>query len=148
MVEQTNKTKEAWYDECVALYEDGELAQAVAELKKLTAAHADYGLAWLALAVYSQKKGDDVAALEAMKQACELEQEDPFYFTAFSALALKCGDHELAEDALMKVQEARFAAQMKKMNELRKQELAARKELEERARQAEAETEGAEEKPE
>lgn len=126
MSDSTNKTKEDWYDECVALQQDGELAQAVSELKRLIEAHPDYGLARLALAVFAQQKGDDELALESMQKACELEMDDPFYFTAFSSLALKCGSRELAEDALMKAHEARLAAQMKKMSELRKKELADR----------------------
>jgi len=127
---ETIKAKEIWYDECVALQQNGELAQAISELKKLLDVYSDYGLAWLALAVFSQEKGDDEGTISAMQKACELEQEDPFYFTAFSALAIKCGSHELAEEALMKAQEARFAAQLKKMNELRKKELAEREENE------------------
>lgn len=127
---ETIKAKELWYDECVALQQNGELPQAISELKKLLDAYPGYGLAWLALAVFSQEKGDDEGTIEAMQKACELEQEDLFYFTAFSALAIKCGSHELAEDALMKAQEARFAAQLKKMNELRKKELAEREEAE------------------
>ena len=126
MSDLTNKTKEDWYDQCVAIFDDGELAQALSELQKLIEVYPDYGLARLALAVYAQKKGDEKLAIESMQKACELEQEDPFYSTAFSALAIKCGSHELAEEALMKAQEARFAAQMKKMNELRKKELADR----------------------
>ena len=128
MSDSTNKTREDWYDECVALQQDGELAQAVSELKRLVEAHPDYGLARLALAVFAQQKGDEELALESMQKACELEQDDPFYFTAFSALAIKCGSRELAEEALWKAQEARMAAQMKKMSELRKKELADREE--------------------
>ena len=122
------KSKEEWYDDCVALQQNGELAQAISELKRMLAVYPDYPLGYLALAVFSQDKGDDKATLEAMEKACELEQDDPFYFTAFSSLAIKCGNHELAEEALMKAQEARFAAQLRKMNELRKQELRERDE--------------------
>ena len=116
-------TKEEWYDQCVALQQDGELGRAVAELKKMLEVYPDFALGYLALAVFSQEKGDDEGTLNAMQKACELEQEDPFYFTAFSSLAIKCGNHELAEEALMKAQEARFASQLRKMNELRKKEL-------------------------
>ncbi len=121
-------TKEEWYDQCVALQQDGELGRAVAELKKMLEVYPDYALGYLALAVFSQEKGDDEGTLNAMQKACELEQEDPFYFTAFSSLAIKCGNHELAEEALMKAQEARFASQLRKMNELRKKELHDREE--------------------
>ena len=121
-------TKEEWYDRCVALQQDGELGRAVAELKKMLEVYPDFALGYLALAVFSQEKGDDEGTLNAMQKACELEQEDPFYFTAFSSLAIKCGNHELAEEALMKAQEARFASQLRKMNELRKKELRDREE--------------------
>ena len=121
-------TKEEWYDRCVALQLDGELGRAVAELKKMLEVYPDFALGYLALAVFSQEKGDDEGTLNAMQKACELEQEDPFYFTAFSSLAIKCGNHELAEEALMKAQEARFASQLRKMNELRKKELRDREE--------------------
>lgn len=130
MTEQ-NKSKEEWYDDCVALQQEGELAKAISELKKLIEVYPDYPLAYLALAVFSQDKGDDEATLAAMEKACELEQNDPFYFTAFSSLAIKCGNHELAENALMKAQEARFASQLKRMNELRKKELKEREEAKE-----------------
>ena len=121
-------TKEEWYDRCVALQQDGELGRAVAELKKMLEVYPDFALGYLALAVFSQEKGDDEGTLNAMQKACELEQEDSFYFTAFSSLAIKCGNHELAEEALMKAQEARFASQLRKMNELRKKELRDREE--------------------
>ena len=47
----TTKSKETWYDECVALQQNGELALAVAELRKLVDVYPDYPLARLALAV-------------------------------------------------------------------------------------------------
>ncbi len=134
---EQNKSKEEWYDDCVALQQEGELAQAISELKKLLEVYPDYALAYLALAVFSQEKGDDAGTLAAMEKACELEQNDPFYFTAFSSLAIKCGDHELAETSMMKAQEARFAAQLKKMNELRKKELREREEAKEQETQSE-----------
>ncbi len=128
MVDSSSKTRTEWYDECVALQQDGDLAAAVSELKKLVEAHPDYGLARLALGVFLYQKGDEEGALEALKEACELEQDDPFYFTALSAVAIKLGDHERAEAALMQAQEIRIAAQIKKMRELRDQENAAREE--------------------
>ena len=128
MVESSSKTRTEWYDECVALQQEGDLGAAVSELKRLVAAHPDYGLARLALGVFLYEKGDEEGALEALKKACELEQDDPFYFTALSAVAIKLGDHERAEAALMQAQEIRIAAQIKKMRELRDKEVAAREE--------------------
>ena len=128
MVESSGKNRTEWYDECVALQQEGELAAAVSELRKLVEAHPDYGLARLALGVFLYQKGDEEGALESLKTACELEQDDPFYFTALSAVAIKLGDHDRAEAALMQAQEIRIAAQIKKMRELRDKELAAREE--------------------
>ncbi|MDO4424646.1 MAG: hypothetical protein Q4D17_02635, partial [Planctomycetia bacterium] len=39
---------------------------------------------------------------------CELEPEDPFSFTAMSALAIKSGNHAAAEEALHKAQLAQL----------------------------------------
>jgi tetratricopeptide (TPR) repeat protein len=91
----------------------------------------------LALGVFLYQKGDEEGALEALKKACELEQDDPFYFTALSAVAIKLGDHERAEAALMQAQEIRIAAQIKKMRELRDQENAAREERDRERERAE-----------
>lgn len=137
--ESTTRNKTEWYDACVALQQDGELASAVSELKKLVEAYPDYGLAWLALGVFLLQKGDEDGALDATKKACELEQDDPFYFTALSSVAIKCGNHEHAEAALMQAQEIRFAAQMKKINELRAKELAARERAEQTSKKEEGE---------
>ena len=95
MGDSNTKDKVLWYDEAVALQQDGELAKAIREIKALLEVYPDYGLAWLALAVFSQERGDEETTLDAMQKACEIEQDDPFYFTAFSALAIwveKCRD--------------------------------------------------------
>ena len=140
------KSKEQWYDECVALQQEGELGAAVAELKRLVAVYPDYALANLALGVFLQEKGDEQGALDAVSKACDLERDDPFYLTAFSALAIKCGDHERAEDALEKAREARIEAQLRKMNELRDKELRERAEAKAADAEAEADAEAADEK--
>ncbi|MDO5308153.1 MAG: hypothetical protein Q4G03_01450 [Planctomycetia bacterium] len=126
----STRAKESWYDQCIELQQNGELGQAVTELKALIAEYPDYALAHLALAVFSLDKGQEVEALQQMEIACELEEEDPFYFTAFSALAIKCGSHDQAEMALMRAQEARFAAQMKKLDAMREKARAERMEHE------------------
>ena len=64
MVDSSSKTRTEWYDECVALQQDGDLAAAVSELKKLVEAHPDYGLARLALGVFLYQKGDEEGAIE------------------------------------------------------------------------------------
>ncbi|MGI6402591.1 MAG: tetratricopeptide repeat protein [Thermoguttaceae bacterium] len=137
MTESTGKNKVEWYDECVALQQDGDLAAAISELKKLAKAYPDYGLARLALGAFLLERGDEDEALEEMKKACELEQDDPFYFTAMSAVAVKCGNHEHAEAALMQAQEMRLAAQIRKMKELRDKEVAKRKDDDAEAKKSE-----------
>lgn len=116
------KTKEQWYDECVALYEAGRLQEAIEELENLAKVHPDYPLVRLALAVYQCKSGNHPQVIEQMKIACSLETEDPFYYTAFSALAIKGGMRAEAEDALAKAQEAALAAYLKSIKAEENQE--------------------------
>jgi len=113
----TEKTREQWYDECIQMQQNGNLAGAVTELAKLAEVYPDYPLVHLALAVFYNKQNRDTESLAQMSLACDLAKEDPFYYTAFSALAIKSGQRTQAEEALMKAQEARFAAQLAKMRE-------------------------------
>ncbi len=110
----TDKTKEQWYDECIALQKSGKIEEAAAGLAELIKAYPDYGLAYLASAVFLGQLDRYDEAMDQMHKACELESQDPFYYTAFSALAVKAGNHAEAEDALMKAQQAQFAEQVKK----------------------------------
>ena len=112
-----NETKEARYDQAMLLRDAGKFAEALAEIEKLTADFPDYPLARLALAVLYEKNNQTELAMQAAKKACELDPENPFYYTATSALAIRSGRRQEAEDALMKAQEARFNAQLKKMRE-------------------------------
>ncbi|MDD3587552.1 MAG: scaffolding protein [Thermoguttaceae bacterium] len=109
----TEKTKESWYDECIALKQEERLGEAIAELRKLIQAYPDFGLAHLALAVYLEKEGNADECLQEVTKACELETGNSFYFTALSSLAIKQGNRQAAEEALMKAQELRFAAILK-----------------------------------
>lgn len=113
----TEKTKESWYDECIALKREERLDEAVAQLRQLIQVHPDFGLAHLALAVYLDKQGIADECLQEVTKACELETGNPFYFTALSSLAIKQGNRQAAEEALMKAQELRFAAIMKETQE-------------------------------
>lgn len=115
-----NKTKEQWYDECIQLHEAGKTEDAVAGLEDLIKIHPDYGLAHLALAVFYEKLGKTDEVLDEMHIACEKEPDDPFYYTAFSALAIRAGNHSIAESALMKAQESHLAEQLKKMQDAEK----------------------------
>ncbi len=108
------KTKEAWYDECIDIQRAGNLDKSITELKRLTEQFPDYGLAHLALAVFYDRQGMTEEVMSEMHRACELEENDPFYYTAFSVLAIRTGRREEAEEALMKAQQARFAEEIKK----------------------------------
>ncbi|MDO5580048.1 MAG: tetratricopeptide repeat protein [Planctomycetia bacterium] len=111
------KSKEQWYDDCIQLHKAGKTDEAAGELEKLIKVWPDYGLAYLALAVFYEKMGKADEVMETMHTACEKEPDDPFYYTAFSALAIRAGNHSVAESALMKAQESHFAEQLKKMQE-------------------------------
>ncbi|MDO5553312.1 MAG: hypothetical protein Q4G68_06085 [Planctomycetia bacterium] len=116
----TQRAKEQWYDECIQLKNNGELDKAVEELTQLTKTYPNYALAHLALSVLYHKLGNDDKSLAAVARACELETDNPFYYTAFSAMAIKSGDRAKAEEALMKAQEARLAAYLKSVQDEQK----------------------------
>ncbi len=111
------ETKEARYDQIIALRDEGKIDEALKAVEKLVADYPDYPLARLALAVFYDKKKMPDSALSAALKACELEPENSFYYTALSSLAIRSGHHKEAEDALMKAQEIRFNAQLKKIRE-------------------------------
>lgn len=110
-------TCEDWYDRAIALRDEGKIDEAIAELERLVERWPDYALAHLALAVFYERSGRPNESMDSVKRACLLETDNPFYFTAASALAIRAGRRQEAEEALMKAQEARFAESMKKMAE-------------------------------
>lgn len=57
MGDSNSKDKVLWYDEAVALQQEGELAKAISEIKALLKVYPDYGLAWLALRLLSGERG-------------------------------------------------------------------------------------------
>lgn len=116
-MENVEETKETLYDRAIDLREAGKSDEAISEMERLAAQYPDYPLAHLALAVFYSKSERFAESVDEAKKACELEPENPFYFTAASSLAIRGGDRETAESALMKAQEARFAAQLKRMQE-------------------------------
>lgn len=115
MENETLETKESRYDRAISLRDEGKLAEALAAMEKVAADFPDYPLAHLALAVFYGNANRNDESMESIKRACELEPSNPFYFTAFSSLAIRGGRRQEAEEALMKAQEARFAAQLAKM---------------------------------
>jgi len=104
-------TKEAMYDEAVALQQQGNLDEAVGKLRELLDAHPDYALGHAALSVFSSKLEKHDEAVEHGQRVCELEPDDPFSFVAMSLICQKAGRLREAEEALMQARMAQVAAQ-------------------------------------
>lgn len=104
-------TKEAMYDEAIAIQQQGNLEEAVGKLHELLEAHPDYPLAHAALSVFYSKLEKHDEALEHGQKVCELEPEDPFSFVAMSLICQKAGRLREAEQALMEARMAQVAAQ-------------------------------------
>ncbi len=100
--------KETRYDEAIALKEKGDLVQAVAMLEKLCEDFPEYALPHAALSMIYCRLDKFPESLNHAEMVCELEPEDPFSFVAMSALAIKSGDHAVAEEALHKAQLAQL----------------------------------------
>ncbi|MBO5436334.1 MAG: hypothetical protein J6A23_01610 [Thermoguttaceae bacterium] len=101
-------TKEARYDEAIALKEKGDVIQAVQLLEDLCRDHPDYALPHAALSMLYCRLDKFQECLDHAELVCELEPEDPFSFVAMSALAIKSGNHAAAEEALQKAQLAQL----------------------------------------
>ena len=100
--------KETKYDEAIALKEKGDVLQAVEILEKLCVDFPDYALPHAALSMIYCRLDQFQQSLDHAEMVCELEPEDPFSFVAMSALAIKCGNHAAAEEALQKAQLAQL----------------------------------------
>lgn len=100
--------KETKYDEAIALKEKGDVIQAVEILEKLCVDFPDYALPHAALSMIYCRLDQFQQSLDHAEMVCELEPEDPFSFVAMSALAIKCGNHAAAEEALQKAQLAQL----------------------------------------
>lgn len=101
-------TKEVRYDEAIALKEKGHILQAVELLEALCKDFPEYALPHAALSMIYCRQDKFEDSLNHAEMVCELEPEDPFSFTALSALAIKSGNHEAAEEALHKAQLAQL----------------------------------------
>ena len=99
-------TKEKRYDDAIALKDQDKITEAMAALEQLCVDFPEYALPHAALSMWYFRREDFAKSLEHAERVCELEPEDPFSFTALSALAIKSGDHALAEVALGKAREA------------------------------------------
>lgn len=104
----TDFLKETRYDEAIALREKGEVIQAVEKLEALCRDFPDYALPHAALSMIYSRLDKYEESLNHAELVCELEPEDPFSFVAMSALAIKSGNHEAAEEALQKAQLAQL----------------------------------------
>jgi len=97
----------AIYKEGFAHFVKQEHDQAIARYREALEADPAYALAWNALAMALQRKGDLDAALEAGRKAVELEPDDPLGYTNLSIFYQQKGMIEEAEDA--KAQATRLA---------------------------------------
>lgn len=100
------------YDEATRLKDAGDLDGAAAKLSELLQQHADHTLAYSALAVVEQKRGNHGQAIQHAQKVCELAPDDAFSFTALSVTYQRAyaGTGEmsyiqLAEDAMAKSRE-------------------------------------------
>ena len=97
-------TKEELYDEAVALYEKGDLDNAIEKMNALSLQYPEYALPHTALSVWYYKRGALEESMAHAKKTAELEPNDPFSYVALSLLAQRAGDHAVAEEALFKSQ--------------------------------------------
>ncbi len=103
-----------WYDAVVADWKAGRQSEAVARMLELHAAHPSETLPCAALAAWYKKLGQIDDAIHYAGKYCELAPSDAFGFSILSSLRLSVGLREEAEDALMKAQDLRIAAQFQK----------------------------------
>jgi len=104
-------TKEALYDEAIALQQEGKLEAAMAKLKALEKDEPDYSLVHAALAVFHGKLEQHDEAIAYARKVCELEPEDPFSFTALSTICQKADRRTEAEEAMAQAMQLQFSGQ-------------------------------------
>ena len=93
-------TREERYEQAESLKNEGRLMDAVVELEKLVADHADFALAHSALAAWCTRLERHEDAVRHARRVCELEPKDPFSFTALSVACMRGGRIAEAEEAL------------------------------------------------
>ncbi len=74
------------YDQANRLKDAGQLDEAIAKLLEALALDPDYALAHTGLAMFYQKQGKHLEAVEHAQRVCELEPNDAFSFSAFSVI--------------------------------------------------------------
>lgn len=111
------ESKECWYDRCIVLEREGKRQESIDELFKLAEQYPDYSLPHVALAVFLGKEEKFEDSIAQAQIVCDLDPDDPFSYTALSTLAIKAGNREVAEAALMKGQELRLAELFRQQQE-------------------------------
>lgn len=97
-------TNEQLYDEADKLKDAGKMEEAIAKLNELLAQDPKYTLAHSALGVlYGRVRKHDEAVKHAL-EACRLEPNDPFSYTALSVIYQRAGLIPEAEDAKARAQ--------------------------------------------
>ena len=106
------------YDEADQLKEEGKFDEAIAKLNELLQEAPDYVLAHMALAVLLGKQNQHDEAIKHAVQACEIESDQAFNFTALSVTYQRAfagtqnQDYmRLAEDAMSKARALQFSQQ-------------------------------------
>ena len=99
-------TKEASYDQAVALQQEGRLEEAIEQLETLIGQDPDYALAHAALSVFYGRIEQFDKSIEHGRKVCELESSDPFSFIALSLICQKAGNTQEAEQALLQARKA------------------------------------------
>jgi Flp pilus assembly protein TadD len=87
------------YDQAVKLKDQGDLAGAVAQLRKVLEIDPQHTDTHSALAVYLQRMGDLDGAIEHAKKVVELQPNDTFSYTQLSVIYMRCGRIPEAEEA-------------------------------------------------
>ncbi|MDR2642799.1 MAG: hypothetical protein LBC74_08390 [Planctomycetaceae bacterium] len=87
------------YDSYIELYRNGNVADAVAGLRKLKESAPEFALTYNALAAFAKKNGELDEAIKYAEDYCKLTPQDPFGFTILSAYYFEAGDRKRAEDA-------------------------------------------------
>lgn len=92
--------REDRYAAAEKLKDAGDLPAAIAALEVVVKEHADFALAFSALAAWCTRLERHEEAVRHARRVCELEPSDPFSFTALSVACMRAGRIAEAEEAL------------------------------------------------
>ena len=96
----TITAREDRYAAAENLKDAGDLPAAIAALEAVVKEHADFALAFSALAAWCTRLERHEEAVRHARRVCELEPADPFSFTALSVACMRAGRIAEAEEAL------------------------------------------------